>query len=231
MPYIRPEFRTALEFLNPLPSNAGELNYAISHLVHCYIRSKKGLSYEVLNSVHGVLHCADMELYRTVTAPYEDTKRAENGSVSEYDVPKQDVVKKELTADDVINALKGVQTITDAERQRRLKDDIADQRPDWTANKPATAAPLQVNPAVPVQVNPVVEPAKQPATSSVRRPAQVIGKSPMDGETEAPANVEALKALGPVKPPRGHTSGKGIDKHVASVWDNAANAKDEDYGI
>ncbi len=214
MPYIRPEFRTALEFLNPLPSNAGELNYAISHLVHCYIRSKKGLSYEVLNSIHGVLHCADMELYRTVTAPYEDTKRAENGSVSEYDVPKQDVVKKELTADDVINALAGLRKSTDVQ-------------PDLTKT-------LEVKPAttVPVQVNPVAEPAKQPATSSVRRPAQVIGKSPM-GEVEAPANIEALSALGPmpVKPPRNSTTGKGIDKHVASVWDNAANAKDEDYGI
>lgn len=60
----------------------GELNYIITKLCHGYLK-KHGLNYKNLNAVHGVLSCADKELYRRVTAPYEEKKIAENGDVNE----------------------------------------------------------------------------------------------------------------------------------------------------
>ena len=42
---------------------------------------EKGISYTNMNSVIGVLGCAKMELYRRMTAPYEEKKAEENGDV------------------------------------------------------------------------------------------------------------------------------------------------------
>jgi len=88
MPYIKKEQRTMIDVLleevRQYLEVPGQLNYAITKLCHEYIRSR-GVSYTVLNEVHGALHCADAELYRSVTAPYEDKKIAENGPVSELD--------------------------------------------------------------------------------------------------------------------------------------------------
>jgi hypothetical protein len=49
---------------------------------------RKGICYDVLNSVDGILGCAQKEFYRTVSAKYEDKKKDENGSVSVLDSPK-----------------------------------------------------------------------------------------------------------------------------------------------
>ena len=86
MPYIIPEDRQAIdEALKDLTlSTEGELNYAITVLMHKYIKNK-GLRYQHLNSVAGVLSCAQAEFYRTVVAPYEDKKIKENGGVSDLD--------------------------------------------------------------------------------------------------------------------------------------------------
>jgi len=86
MPYVKQELRTPLEFINPMPSNAGELNYAISHLLHRYItETKKGISYANVNEAVGVVVCALLEFYLTVVLPYEREKRAENGPVTDLD--------------------------------------------------------------------------------------------------------------------------------------------------
>lgn len=62
----------------------GELNYFITKLCHAYIK-KHGKSYKTLNGVHGALTCAQLELYRRITAPYEEIKIKENGDVNETD--------------------------------------------------------------------------------------------------------------------------------------------------
>ena len=96
MPYIDRDARTHIgEYIENLYidypiDTAGELNYLISKCIHEYLKYKvaepASLKYNLLNEVHGVLHCADMELYRTVTAPYENVKRAVNGPVSNFDL-------------------------------------------------------------------------------------------------------------------------------------------------
>lgn len=58
----------------------GELNYAITVMMINYL-NRKGVSYTNMNEVIGVLECAKLELYRRMTAPYEDTKIDENGDV------------------------------------------------------------------------------------------------------------------------------------------------------
>jgi len=78
MPYVTPARRRGYT------DTSGELNYTISRVVHEWIM-EHGICYDNLNAAIGVLECAKLELYRMVVAPYEDTKRAENGSVSALD--------------------------------------------------------------------------------------------------------------------------------------------------
>jgi hypothetical protein len=86
MPYITRETRAAVDAAIEaadvrLP---GELNYAISRLVHRYLQ-RETITYARLNEVLGVLEAAKLELYRTVVAPYEEAKRREHGGVSDLD--------------------------------------------------------------------------------------------------------------------------------------------------
>jgi hypothetical protein len=78
MPYLKNSDRIELE--DRRPQTSGELNYTITNLLIDYIDSK-GTSYDVINSIIGVLECAKLEFYRRLAAPYEDTKIAENGDV------------------------------------------------------------------------------------------------------------------------------------------------------
>lgn len=80
MPYID-EVRRAkiLEFKDP-PSNAGELNFLITHVVWNYI-TLKGMKYQHFNDAMGALEGAKLELYRRKIAPYEDMKKETNGDV------------------------------------------------------------------------------------------------------------------------------------------------------
>ena len=84
MPYIKKEDRPKIDkFVDPLAlqiDTDGELNYAITRLVHRVI-GRKGLCYATLNMVMGVLSCVTQELYRRVAAPYEDEKIESNGDV------------------------------------------------------------------------------------------------------------------------------------------------------
>lgn len=71
----------------------GELNYSITAQVHAYIQ-RKGLCYATLNEVIGVLECAKLELYRMVAAPYENSKRTENGPISILDSTEEELKPK-----------------------------------------------------------------------------------------------------------------------------------------
>ncbi len=81
MPYISQERRQLME-LGTLPSNAGDLNYAITCLVLDYFQEQGG-RYQQINDILGALEGAKLEFYRRVAAPYEDTKIKENGDVYE----------------------------------------------------------------------------------------------------------------------------------------------------
>jgi hypothetical protein len=84
MPYIKQENRPLFDGPATLIGNdakcAGDLNYAITVIVHTYLK-KKGINYANLNEVHGMLNACNMELYRAVTGPYESIKVNENGPV------------------------------------------------------------------------------------------------------------------------------------------------------
>tara|TARA_Y100000310_G_C20652682_1_gene800305 strand:- start:672 stop:962 length:291 start_codon:yes stop_codon:yes gene_type:complete len=88
VPYIKPEKRklikTKIEGVLEELEVEGDYNYTITLLIHNFVR-ENGLCYDTLNRAEGILGCANKEFYRTVVAPYEDIKRAENGPVSELD--------------------------------------------------------------------------------------------------------------------------------------------------
>lgn len=88
MPYIKKEDRRkfTVPLMNLQPETEGELNYCISMLCHDYLKRKSNddkysARYATHNSVIGVLDCAKMELYRRLTAPYEDKVMKENGDI------------------------------------------------------------------------------------------------------------------------------------------------------
>lgn len=85
MPYITQRARDEINLLAQRPSNAGELNYVITSLIHQYIEGTE--CYQTYNDVIGVLEGAKLELYRRHVAPYEDQKIKENGDVPERGDP------------------------------------------------------------------------------------------------------------------------------------------------
>ena len=86
MPYIKPEDRKKFDsIIGQLPDmNDGEFNYVETSVGHRFIK-QHGLRYMTLARVVGGLICVVLELYRRVTAPYEDKKIRENGPVSGLD--------------------------------------------------------------------------------------------------------------------------------------------------
>ena len=88
MPYItkkdRIKFETSLSKILQSyiqePFTTGELNYLITKIIHMYIE-EKGLKYEYINDVIGVLECAKTEFERRVVGPYEEKKIKENGDI------------------------------------------------------------------------------------------------------------------------------------------------------
>jgi hypothetical protein len=77
MPYISQEARK--EVANIGPSNAGELNYAISMLLVDYW--KKHENYQGINDIVGALEGAKQEFYRRVAVVYENKKIFSNGDL------------------------------------------------------------------------------------------------------------------------------------------------------
>lgn len=78
MPYIPLSERRRVEMHGP--ASPGGLNYAITQVINSYI-GLRGLSYQTINDVIGVLECAKLEAYRRIAVDYEDQKREENGDV------------------------------------------------------------------------------------------------------------------------------------------------------
>lgn len=78
MPYIKRDERARV--VTTGPSNAGELNYALTLVIRSYLKSK-GLNYQTCNDIVGALDNAKGEFKRRIQDPYEDTKIKENGDV------------------------------------------------------------------------------------------------------------------------------------------------------
>lgn len=76
MPYVKKDDRW--RFVSP--TNAGELNYAITMVLSGYLVDH-GLNYQHINDCMGALEGAKAEFYRRVAVPYEEDKIAANGDV------------------------------------------------------------------------------------------------------------------------------------------------------
>ena len=91
MPYIKKEKRGVIDEkvgeLFTLLEAKGDFNYAITSLLHHYVK-REGLRYDNLNDAIGIIESVKQEFYRTVVAPYEDTKRKENGPVGILDIER-----------------------------------------------------------------------------------------------------------------------------------------------
>lgn len=94
MPYIKQEVRESLEsglvklsndicmeIQNDSNQRAGILNYVITSLIDSCYGPLSDAKYKDYNEAIGMLECCKMEFYRKATAPYEDLKERENGSV------------------------------------------------------------------------------------------------------------------------------------------------------
>ncbi len=94
MPYIKDkEIRKHLTTPHQMdPAHCGELNYVLTKECHDYIK-RKGLNYNTINEVIGVLECAKLEMYRMIAAGYEERKRIANGSVSDLDAKSLEDVR------------------------------------------------------------------------------------------------------------------------------------------
>lgn len=88
MPYISMEARDELDDdidrLADKLNLRGEFNYTITRMIHHYIL-RNGKRYDTLNDAVGILQCAQLELYRSIIGPYEDTKIETNGKVGIVD--------------------------------------------------------------------------------------------------------------------------------------------------
>jgi len=96
MPYIRKEDREKLDKYIAIMDEAvsedleseesantvkGNYNYAITRLMHLYIK-RFGLNYSNLSNVNGILNDVIAEFNRKVVGPYEDKKILENGDIN-----------------------------------------------------------------------------------------------------------------------------------------------------
>ena len=89
MPYI-PENARGSAAANPL--NKAELTYALTKLIHNYVEYH-GQNFNTMSDTLAAVECAKLEFYRTVVGPYEDRKRASNGSISTLDKTGPEVLK------------------------------------------------------------------------------------------------------------------------------------------
>lgn len=78
MPYITEVRRKALKISKP--SNAGELNYAITKLLVEYWNAEPK-TYQRINDCLGAMEGAKLEFNRRVVIDYENKKALENGDV------------------------------------------------------------------------------------------------------------------------------------------------------
>lgn len=95
MPYISPERRQPVLSGGIQPKNwtPGDLNFLVTVAANAYLEGR-GLSYQTINDVVGVLECAKMEFYRRIAVPFENTKMSINGDVYGFaEKPKIEVAK------------------------------------------------------------------------------------------------------------------------------------------
>jgi hypothetical protein len=101
MPYVKPEYRTALDpavrevarvivdLARSLPdetSFAGLLNYACTSIAIQVVEERFGrIRYGTIATVTGVFRNVADEFYRRVASPYEDQQIRANGDVPLYD--------------------------------------------------------------------------------------------------------------------------------------------------
>ncbi len=83
MPYIKDADRHLELLPEDVAVDAGQLNYQITNCVLGYLELK-GLKYQTLAEIEGVLGHVAKELYRRTAVPYEDKKIAENGDVDGF---------------------------------------------------------------------------------------------------------------------------------------------------
>ena len=108
MPYIAHDKRIALreeglerlrQYMSDTTPSVGDMNYVITELLLHYASETaykalgddfdlkaKGLPYEVINSVVGILECAKLEFYRRAGASKEDKAIKDNGDVHLYNM-------------------------------------------------------------------------------------------------------------------------------------------------
>ena len=64
--------------------SVGDINYTLTKIIHTHLNFK-GLCYNRINEVIGILECMKLELYSQIARPYEDKKKELNGAISELD--------------------------------------------------------------------------------------------------------------------------------------------------
>lgn len=101
MPYIEKQYRPEIDasvdelmdtlFSFPIsgtcepPSFKGKLNYTITRLIHKCLKNR-GVCYDNLSDIIGVLEDVKTEFNRTIVGPYENKKISENGRIGVLDI-------------------------------------------------------------------------------------------------------------------------------------------------
>jgi len=80
MPYIKQKERKEIDESSKNITTCGQLNYAITKLLHQYIKRHE-LNYNSINDVIGAIESAKAEFQRRVVTPYEELKIKENGDL------------------------------------------------------------------------------------------------------------------------------------------------------
>ncbi len=87
MPYVTKEERQPFgdtpETLGNMIASAGELNYVLTTTILAYLKWK-GLRYQEVAEITGVLENIKQELYRRIVGHYEELKIAENSDIPLY---------------------------------------------------------------------------------------------------------------------------------------------------
>ena len=78
-PYIPQDRRRAIDEQGALPTNTGELTYALYRMGLDYL--PPNARFADYSEVVAALECAKLEFYRRRVAPYEDIKITESGDV------------------------------------------------------------------------------------------------------------------------------------------------------
>lgn len=81
MPYIKDVNRRCDLAANvAVPRDSGELSYTLATIIDEYL-ALRGIDFDRLNGIIGVLNTLESEIQRRFVDPYEDVKRVENGEV------------------------------------------------------------------------------------------------------------------------------------------------------